>query len=41
MNVESIALSKKGQFAHIIYSRTCKVKKGCPSIVKTTNVYNA
>lgn len=40
-NIEKIALSKKGQFTSLEYTKACKVKKGSPEIIKTTKVLNA
>ena len=39
-NIETIALSKKGQFTSLEYTKACKVKKGSPTIIKTTKVLN-
>ena len=40
-NIEKIALNKKGKFASLEYTKACKVKKGSPTIIKTTKVLNA
>lgn len=40
-NIEKIAISKKGQFTSLEYTKACKVKKGSPEIIKTTKVLNA
>lgn len=40
-NIEKIALSKKGQFTSLEYTKACKVKKNSPEIIKTTKVLNA
>jgi hypothetical protein len=41
MSIREIALSKKGTFATLEYSRPVKVKKGCPvEITKTTVARN-
>lgn len=41
MSVREVALSKKGTFATLEYSRPVKVKKGCPvEITKTTVARN-
>ena len=40
-NIETIALSKKGHFTSLEYTKACKVKKGSPEIIKTTKVLNA
>ena len=39
--IETVALSKKGQFTSLEYTKACKVKKGSPTIIKTTKVLNA
>ena len=39
--IETVALSKKGQFTSLEYTKACKVKKGSPEIIKTTKVLNA
>lgn len=39
--IETVALSKKGQFTSLEYTKACKVKKGSPTIIKTTRVLNA
>lgn len=41
IEIETIALSKKGQFTSLEYTKACKVKKGSPEIIKTTKVLNA
>ena len=42
MNIRETALSKKGTFATIEYSRPVKVRATCPmAIVKTTTIRNA
>lgn len=41
MSIREVALSKKGTFATVEYSRPVKVKKGCPvEITKTTVARN-
>ena len=41
MSIREVALSKKGTFATVEYSRPVKVKKGCPvEVVKTTVARN-
>lgn len=41
MSIREVALSKKGTFATLEYSRPVKVKKGCPvEITKTTTARN-
>lgn len=40
-NIETVALSKKGHFTSLEYTKACKVKKGSPTIIKTTKVLNA
>lgn len=40
MSIRETALSKKGTFATVEYSRPVKVKKGCPTIIKTTKALN-
>ena len=41
MSIREVALSKKGTFATLEYSRPVKVKKGCPvEITKTTVARN-
>lgn len=41
IEIETVALNKKGQFTSLEYTKTCKVKKGSPEIIKTTKVLNA
>lgn len=41
MSIREQVLSKKGTFAHIETSRPCKVRKGCPEIIKHTVIANA
>ena len=41
MNNREIALSKKGTFATVKYTKTCKVLKNSPVITKTTKIFNA
>lgn len=40
-NIETVALSKKGHFTSLEYTKACKVKKDSPTIIKTTKVLNA
>jgi hypothetical protein len=40
MSIREIALSKKGTFARVDYSRPCKVRKGSPEIIKHTTINN-
>lgn len=41
MNNREIALSKKGTFATVKYTKTCKVLRNSPVITKTTKIFNA
>ena len=41
MNNREIALSKRGTFASVKYTKTCKVLKNSPVITKTTKIFNA
>ena len=40
MSIREIALSKRGTFARVDYTRPCKVRKGSPEITKTTTIRN-
>ena len=40
IEIETVAINKKGQFTSLEYTKACKVKKGSPEIIKITKVLN-